>query len=169
ERGERRVHPVGARAQQDRGTDRQDQQRGQQRGYRLYIHATSLPAGARLAPGFRRARRCATERLDPRAPIAVMCRPMTPRVVAIGGGKGGVGKSLVAANVGIFLATLGKRVILVDAAFGAANLHIFAGVPRPMRSLSEALVAGGPRLADLAVSTHVSGVKLIGGVNDPPW
>ena len=35
-------------------------------------------------------------------------------------GKGGVGKSLVAANVGIFLATLGKRVILVDAAFGKA-------------------------------------------------
>jgi flagellar biosynthesis protein FlhG len=94
---------------------------------------------------------------------------MTPRVVAIGGGKGGSGKSLVAANVGIFLATLGKRVILVDAAFGAANLHIFAGVPRPSRSLSEALVEGGPRLADLAVPTHVPGVKLIGGVYDPPW
>ena len=54
---------------------------------------------------------------------------MIPRVVAIGGGKGGVGKSLVAANVGIFLATLGKRVVLVDAAFGAANLHIFAASP----------------------------------------
>jgi flagellar biosynthesis protein FlhG len=94
---------------------------------------------------------------------------MTPRVVAIGGGKGGVGKSLVAANVGIFLATLGKRVILVDASFGAANLHIFAGIPRPSRSISEALVASGARLADLAVATHVPGVKLIGGVYDPPW
>jgi len=94
---------------------------------------------------------------------------MSPRVVAIGGGKGGVGKSLVAANVGIFLATLGKRVILVDASFGAANLHIFAGVPRPSRSLSEALVANGPKLADLVVPTHVPGVKLIGGVYDPPW
>jgi flagellar biosynthesis protein FlhG len=94
---------------------------------------------------------------------------MIPRVVAIGGGKGGVGKSLVAANVGIFLATLGKRVILVDAAFGAANLHIFAGVPRPSRSLSEALSPTGPRLAELAVPTHVPGVKLIGGVYDPPW
>ena len=94
---------------------------------------------------------------------------MIPRVVAIGGGKGGVGKSLVAANVGIFLATLGKRVILVDAAFGAANLHIFAGVPRPSRSLSEALDAEGPRLAELAVPTHVPGVKLIGGVYDPAW
>src|SRR5690349_2203022 len=94
---------------------------------------------------------------------------MTPRVVAIAGGKGGVGKSLVAANVGIFLATLGKRVILVDAAFGAPNLHIFAGVPRPSRSLAEALAAGGPPLAELAVSTYVPGVKLIGGVYDPPW
>lgn len=94
---------------------------------------------------------------------------MIPRVVAIGGGKGGVGKSLVAANVGIFLATLGKRVILVDAAFGTANLHIFAGVPRPSRSLSEALVANGPRLAELAVPTYVPGVRLIGGVYDPPW
>jgi flagellar biosynthesis protein FlhG len=94
---------------------------------------------------------------------------MIPRVVAIGGGKGGAGKSLVAANVGIFLATLGKRVILVDAAFGSANLHIFAGVPRPSRSLSEAMVEGGPRLAELAVPTYVPGVRLIGGVYDPPW
>ena len=92
-----------------------------------------------------------------------------PRVVAIGGGKGGVGKSLVAANVGIFLATLGKRVILVDGSFGAANLHIFVGVPRPARSLSEALAANGPALADICVPTHVPGVKLIAGVYDPPW
>jgi flagellar biosynthesis protein FlhG len=92
---------------------------------------------------------------------------MTPRVVAIGGGKGGVGKSLVAANVGIFLATLGKKVVLVDGAFGAPNLHIFAGVPRPSRSIAEALAPGGPSLADLAVSTHVPGVRLIGGVYDP--
>jgi flagellar biosynthesis protein FlhG len=94
---------------------------------------------------------------------------MTPRVVAIAGGKGGVGKSLVAANVGIFLATLGKRVILVDAAFGAPNLHIFAGVPRPARTLSETLAVDGPSLADLAVGTHVPGVRLIGGTLDPPW
>jgi len=94
--------------------------------------------------------------------------PTQPRVVAIGGGKGGVGKSLVAANVGIFLATLGKRVVLVDGSFGAANLHIFAGVPRPARSLSEALVENGPSLAELCVPTHVPGVKLIAGVYDPP-
>ena len=92
-----------------------------------------------------------------------------PRVVAIGGGKGGVGKSLVAANVGIFLATLGKRVVLVDGAFGAPNLHIFAGVPRPSRSLSEAFAPDGPKLSELAVATHVPGVRLISGIYDPPW
>ena len=94
---------------------------------------------------------------------------MTARVVAIGGGKGGVGKSLVAANVGIFLATLGKRVILVDGSFGGANLHIFAGVPRPNRSISEMFAPGGPALAELAVPTYVTNVKLIAGVYDPPW
>src|SRR5690349_22916652 len=92
---------------------------------------------------------------------------MTPRVVAIGGGKGGVGKSLVAANVGIFLATIGKRVVLVDGAFGASNLHVFAGVPRPSRTLSEAF-GGRANLADLAVATHVPGVRLISGFHDPP-
>jgi flagellar biosynthesis protein FlhG len=94
---------------------------------------------------------------------------MTPRVVAIGGGKGGVGKSLVAANVGIFLATLGKKVVLVDGSFGSPNLHIFAGVPRPSRSLCETFAANGPTLAEIAVSTHVPGVRLVGGVYDPPW
>ncbi|MDQ3368705.1 MAG: helix-turn-helix domain-containing protein [Myxococcota bacterium] len=93
---------------------------------------------------------------------------MTPRVVAIAGGKGGVGKSLVAANVGIFLSTLGKRVVLVDGSFGAANLHLFAGVPRPTRSLSETLAAGGPTLAEIAVPTYVPNVRLIAGVADPP-
>ncbi|HEY4245156.1 MAG TPA: helix-turn-helix domain-containing protein [Kofleriaceae bacterium] len=106
-------------------------------------------------------------------------------MVAIAGGKGGVGKSLVAANVGIFLATLGKRVILVDGSFGAPNLHIFAGVPRPSRTLGELFVVppesidprdvvgdviidmDAPTLSDLAVSTHVPGVRLVSGASDP--
>ena len=91
---------------------------------------------------------------------------MTARVVAIGGGKGGVGKSLVAANVGIFLASLGKRVILVDGSLGGANLHIFAGVPRPTRSIAEMFQPNGPTLTELAVPTYVTNVKLIAGVGD---
>ena len=56
------------------------------------------------------------------------------RIIAIGGGKGGAGKSLIAANVGIFLATIGKRVVLLDFDPGGANLHAFVGCERPVRS-----------------------------------
>ncbi len=92
-----------------------------------------------------------------------------PQVVAVGGGKGGVGKSLLAANLGIFLATLNKKVIVVDLSLGAPNLHLFCGVPRPTRSLAEALIPGGAPLAELAVSTPVTGMRLIGGAADPAW
>lgn len=91
-----------------------------------------------------------------------------PRIVAIASGKGGVGKSLIAANVGIFLATLGKRVVLVDAAFGAANLHIFAGVARPLRTLHETFTQAAVPLRDLAVASHVPGMRLVASVFDPP-
>lgn len=79
-----------------------------------------------------------------------------------------MGKSLIAANVGIFLATLGKRVVLVDAAFGLANLHIFAGVSRPMRCLHETFAPASVPLRDLAVTSHVPGMRLVAGVFDPP-
>ncbi|MEO7096089.1 MAG: P-loop NTPase, partial [Polyangiales bacterium] len=46
-----------------------------------------------------------------------------PRMVAIAGGKGGVGKSTVAANLALAIGRLGHRVALVDADLGAANLH----------------------------------------------
>ena len=46
-----------------------------------------------------------------------------PEVWAVGGGKGGTGKSLVAASLGIHLAQMGRRVILVDGDLGAPNLH----------------------------------------------
>lgn len=90
-----------------------------------------------------------------------------PRIVAFASGKGGAGKSLTAANVGIFLATLGKRVVLVDAALGTPTLHLYAGVPRPSRSLGELMRRGGPSLAELSVPTTVPGLRLVGAAADP--
>lgn len=90
-----------------------------------------------------------------------------PRIVAFASGKGGSGKSLTAANVGIFLATLGRRVILVDAALGTPTLHLYAGVPRPSRTLSELFRRGGPPLAELSVPTTIPGLRLIGAAGDP--
>ena len=47
----------------------------------------------------------------------------------VGGGKGGIGKSLLTAALGWQLARMGKRVVLVDADLGGANLHTCLGVP----------------------------------------
>ncbi len=66
-------------------------------------------------------------------------RKPVPRIVAIAGGKGGVGKSTVAANLAIAIGRLGHRVALVDADLGAANLHTMMGALHPARSLSDFL------------------------------
>jgi flagellar biosynthesis protein FlhG len=53
------------------------------------------------------------------------------RVITIGGGKGGVGKSIVASNLALAIAQTGSRVVLVDCDLGAANQHVLFGIDRP--------------------------------------
>ncbi len=62
------------------------------------------------------------------------------KVIAIAGAKGGTGKSMIAANISVFLATLGKRVAVMDLAFGSGTLHSFVGVSEPQRSLADFFV-----------------------------
>jgi flagellar biosynthesis protein FlhG len=84
-----------------------------------------------------------------------------PVVVAVASGKGGTGKSLVAANLSLLLASLGKRVVAVDAALGDAGLHGMLGVSEPRLSLRDALKPGGPPLSDLVMVTAVAGLGLV--------
>jgi len=58
--------------------------------------------------------------------------------VAISGGKGGVGKTLIATNLAVLLAKLGKRTLLVDADFGMANANVMLGV-NPKKSIESIL------------------------------
>jgi flagellar biosynthesis protein FlhG len=86
-----------------------------------------------------------------------------PRIWAIGGGKGGVGKSVVASSLGGALADTGRRCAIIDADLGGANLHTLLGVPRPRRSLSHFLSGEVASLADLMVSTSVPNLSLVSG------
>lgn len=50
------------------------------------------------------------------------------QIIPIASGKGGVGKSLIAANLSIALGQAGKRVCLADLDLGGSNLHMILGV-----------------------------------------
>ena len=52
-------------------------------------------------------------------------------VIGIASGKGGVGKSTVAVNLGLAFAKLGRRTLLLDADLGLANAQILMGLDAP--------------------------------------
>ncbi len=88
-----------------------------------------------------------------------------PRVMTVTSGKGGVGKSNIVANLGLALARQGRKVLLIDADLGLANLHILLGVkPRYSlhdvlqlrNSLAEALVDGPEGLKILPASSGIA-------------
>jgi flagellar biosynthesis protein FlhG len=88
------------------------------------------------------------------------------RVVSIGGGKGGIGKSLIAANLGIELARRGKKVVLVDADLGGANLHTTLGIDVPKRTLSDFIERRVSRIDDVITPTGIENLGLVSGALD---
>lgn len=86
-----------------------------------------------------------------------------PRIWAIGGGKGGVGKSVVSSNLAAVMAGAGRRCVVIDADLGGANLHTLLGVSRPRYSLSHLLTGDVSCLADLMVQTSVPNLWLVSG------
>lgn len=84
------------------------------------------------------------------------------KIWAIGGGKGGTGKTFVTSAMGTYLAGKGKRVVLIDVDIGGANLHSFLGINRPKKSLTD-FFETGVSLNKLAVKTGVDNMYLISG------
>lgn len=85
------------------------------------------------------------------------------KIIPVISGKGGVGKSLVAANTGAALAMAGLDVVLVDLDLGGSNLHTYLGVRNRSRGLGNAIAAGDRDIAALAVDTEVAGLRLVPG------
>ncbi len=91
-----------------------------------------------------------------------------PKIIAIGGGKGGVGKSIMAANLSVLLALIERHVTLVDMDFGSANLHTFMGVKSPATSIKDFLLKKGGSLSELLLDTQVDKLRFISGAGDMP-
>ncbi len=85
---------------------------------------------------------------------------------AIGGGKGGVGKSIVSLMLGTSLAKQGKKVILVDADLGGSNLHTLAGIRYPLYTLADFINRQVDNIEDVIMDTPVENMQLICGADD---
>jgi flagellar biosynthesis protein FlhG len=87
-------------------------------------------------------------------------------IIAIGGGKGGVGKSFLASNLGVILAKNNNKAVLIDADLGGANLHTCLGIPSPSATLSDFISDPSVHLNDIMVRTAEEHLTLISGAQD---
>ena len=94
-------------------------------------------------------------------------RLLNPKQIwAVGGGKGGVGKSFITGNLGAMLAQRGYRVVLVDMDLGGANLHTWLGVNNPDRGVSEFVGHFVENVDQLLIPTGINNLSLISGARD---
>ena len=90
------------------------------------------------------------------------------RIVPIASGKGGVGKSMVAANLSIALAQAGRRVVLADLDLGASNLHLILGVPAPRSGIGTFLLGSGASFESIVMDTDYAGMRFVPGDAEVP-
>jgi len=87
--------------------------------------------------------------VDQAAGLRRMSKPRPVKVIAVTGGKGGIGKSNVAVNLSVALAKSGRRVMLMDADLGLANIDVLLGLS-PRYNLSH-VVNGDVSLEEILV------------------
>jgi len=90
----------------------------------------------------------------------------TPKILAVGGGKGGAGKSVFSTIMAFWLARLGKRTILMDVDLGGANLHTLLGIKSPDRTLNDFITRKFEELEDICIDTSEKNLRLISGASD---
>ncbi len=90
----------------------------------------------------------------------------TPEIWAVGGGKGGVGKSLVSILIALELARQNKKTILIDADLGGANLHTFMGIRTPTRTLHDFVSRKYSSIEEICIQTAVPNLQLVCGASE---
>lgn len=89
-----------------------------------------------------------------------------PKIWAIGGGKGGVGKSLISVLLSMALARTGEQTILVDADLGGANIHTLMGVKTPIRTLNDFVNRKYDSIENICVCTAIENLQLVCGASE---
>lgn len=84
------------------------------------------------------------------------------KIIAVTSGKGGVGKTNIATNLGIAYAEMGKKVIVIDADLGLANVNVMLNLT-PQYNLYH-VIKGQKTMAEIINTTNY-GIKLIAGAS----
>ncbi|MDR1931855.1 MAG: P-loop NTPase [Spirochaetales bacterium] len=89
-------------------------------------------------------------------------------IIPIASGKGGVGKSLIAANLSIALGQAGKKVCLADLDLGGSNLHMILGTPSPRHGIGTFLSTPNSSFEDIITVTDYKNLSFIPGDAEIP-
>ncbi len=90
-------------------------------------------------------------------------RTKAGQIIAVGGSKGGVGKTSLVAAMALELSKKGKSVIAVDADFQDPDLHKWLGVANPRTNLRHFFNRQGNELRDVVTHTPFKNLQLICG------
>jgi flagellar biosynthesis protein FlhG len=86
-------------------------------------------------------------------------------IITVGGGKGGVGKSIIALNLAAALAQDGHRVVIADMDLGAANQHLLLGLSNPAMGLQAMLDKSVGEAKNCLTETQVPNLRLLAGTS----
>ena len=92
-----------------------------------------------------------------------------PAILSVGGGKGGVGKSIISANISALLGKLGFRVLVIDLDIGCSNLHTNFGVSQPKKTLADFILRDDCSFREVILPAPVQGVAFVAGGREEEW
>ena len=90
------------------------------------------------------------------------------QVVPIASGKGGVGKSLLAANISLALSQAGKRVVVADVDLGGSNLHLILGIMGIKKGIGTFLNDSSMDFQEIVLDTEYKNLRFIPGDTEIP-
>jgi flagellar biosynthesis protein FlhG len=85
------------------------------------------------------------------------------KILPVASGKGGVGKSVLVANLGISLASFGQRTVLVDLDLGGSNLHTYLGMKNRHRGIGNFISDRALSFADVKMRTPYPNLDFVPG------
>lgn len=90
-------------------------------------------------------------------------------LIPVAGGKGGIGKSIITANLGIALAALGHETVVVDLDLGGSNLHSYLGLSNNLPGVGDFVHTRKGRFEDYVHPTRHAGLRFLPGDGHTPF